>query len=123
MAELKPCPFCGGENCETYKVDETVFSQNKYLTLREDMMKLILWGTGCYDCSAQIYGFDTEQEAIEAWNTRAEKTCKPEVEHHGDLILTRYPCCGYELKEYRYSPYPEVAFNNCPNFGARVVWD
>lgn len=50
-----------------------------------------------------------------------ERTCKPEIENHGDLILTRYPCCGYELKVYRYSPYPEEAFNNCPNCGAKAV--
>lgn len=50
-----------------------------------------------------------------------ERTCVPEFEYRGDLILTRYPCCGYELKEYRYSPYPEVAINNCPNCGAKVV--
>lgn len=50
-----------------------------------------------------------------------ERTCKPTIEHHGDLIKTTYPCCGYELKEYKYSPYPEVAFNYCPNCGAKVV--
>lgn len=103
MTELKPCPFCGEpeeheSNCYILMIARVI----------EDYWKEI-----------PLY---TDEELEEAWNTRAERTCKPEVEHHGGLILTRYPCCGYELKVYRYSPYPEVAFNNCPNCGAKVVW-
>lgn len=106
---LKPCPFCG----EQPEINE----YHGFATPH--------YSVDCMNDSCPAYVGsslkETKQEAIEAWNTRAEKMCKPEVEHHGDLILTRYPCCGYELKEYRYSPYPEVAFNNCPNCGAKVV--
>ena len=49
---LPPCPFCGGEA----------------LILEND-------GTGifevaCFDCGASIGGFDTEEEAKEAWASR-----------------------------------------------------
>lgn len=118
MEELKPCQFCGSENCETYKVDETVFSQNQYLTMREDMMKLILWGAGCYDCSAQVYGFDTEQEAIEAWNTRAERTCENVSEYCNEFYCSN---CGCELDFITDNDAMRGGRPNyCPNCGAKV---
>ena len=54
MAELKPCPFCGGE-AET----------------RKD--SLGTWKARCTKCSAEVgrYWFHTKNHAIEAWNRRA----------------------------------------------------
>lgn len=48
MKELKPCPFCGSENIVT--VGYTIF---------------------CNDCGCKIEtdGFETEEQAIEMWNT------------------------------------------------------
>lgn len=59
MPELKSCPFCGGNNvevrCQTfvgiYRKDYAVF---------------------CYDCHFGLAWKDTEREAIEAWNRRAD---------------------------------------------------
>lgn len=49
MAELKKCPFCGGE---AEIVEYTIF-----------------WVT-CKECAAETKDFDTKEEAIEAWNRR-----------------------------------------------------
>lgn len=52
MKELKKCPFCGGEaEIAGYK---------------------IFWVI-CKECTAETKGFDTREEAIEAWNRRAEE--------------------------------------------------
>lgn len=63
MTELKPCPFCGGENVETSYKD----------TFSGDFRR----GVYCADCCGGIYPYyDTEAEAISAWNTRYERTCR-----------------------------------------------
>ena len=57
MSELKPCPFCGGENVETSYKD----------TFSGDFRR----GVYCADCCGGIYPYyNTEAEAIAAWNTR-----------------------------------------------------
>lgn len=50
MTELKKCPFCGGE-AELY--------------MKEDVCFLC-----CSECDCQARQCETEEEAIEAWNTR-----------------------------------------------------
>lgn len=64
--ELKPCPFCGGEaRIQTYRtfIDEYHGIGTKYYV-------------ECSECLADRHlGNLTEKEAIEAWNTRAERTC------------------------------------------------
>lgn len=59
MADLKPCPFCGGE-AETLKDFEgLLFDWYYYIQCKK-----------CYS-SSRLY--KTEDEAIAAWNTRAEE--------------------------------------------------
>ena len=55
MDELKPCPFCGGK--------AEIASLSK-----------IAIGVFCNKCSAEIGIYRTKQEAIEAWNRRANET-------------------------------------------------
>lgn len=59
--ELLPCPFCGGEDIE---VNETI--------LPGDTEKS--YNIGCPDCGVWYdWIFDSEKEAIEAWNRRAHE--------------------------------------------------
>ena len=51
--ELKHCPFCGGELPKTIEYGDG-------------------WYVRCCECNAETDTKETEEEAIEAWNMRAE---------------------------------------------------
>ena len=55
MADLKPCPFCGGEA----RIEVNVALRG-YRAACKARLK----------CGAMFEWYDTENEAIEAWNTR-----------------------------------------------------
>ena len=57
MSELLSCPFCGGEA-------ETLTAESMYGGY--------LFGIMCNDCRSRGDVYDTEVEAIAAWNTRAD---------------------------------------------------
>lgn len=62
MPELKPCPFCGGEAFvdvhSFWNEDTQDFTDHTY-------------GAGCEVCLVKTISFyNTEKEAIEAWNRR-----------------------------------------------------
>ena len=54
--ELKPCPFCGSTVIWNLEVGRNT-----------DM-----WFVQCQDCFATFPHFDSEEEAIEAWNRRVD---------------------------------------------------
>ena len=64
MSELKPCPFCGGE---------VVLSSLEYHDKDNDTY----YGVDClnYECVAcgNIPRFTRKEDAINAWNRRAEQ--------------------------------------------------
>ena len=128
MGELKPCPFCGGE-ADEYEGD---------------------YGNGvyCMNCGAmvgepihlefRVTERVTYEQAIEAWNTRYERTCKNLAEPD-EMCDSPFCCseCGAR------GPYGEAIYaiggcekdddgnvtfwdawpmwRFCPNCGARVV--
>lgn len=53
--ELKPCPFCGGDELSHGYIQAGV----------------IMGNVECHSCNACIWA-DSESEAITAWNTRKE---------------------------------------------------
>ena len=62
MSELKSCPFCG-EKAEVFN-DVTFKAETGEQIVGK---KFFVW---CTDCPALVSG-DTKEEAIEAWNRRA----------------------------------------------------
>ena len=58
MSKLKPCPFCGGEGC---------IQRHEFVGCTDT------FGVGCLDCCcAPRQFYDTEKDATEAWNRRAD---------------------------------------------------
>ena len=119
MSELLPCPFCGGE---------------AEMLTAESMNGGYLFGIMCNDCCSRGDVYDTEAEAIEAWNTRyepmmdaipmteenmrkygwvKERTCRVEIDEYGC-----YPCssCGVDIPSRFVG-----SIDYCPWCGAKVV--
>ena len=97
MSELKPCPFCGGEG-------KGVYDDNGYMV-------------ECDKCHAdgpfasdRYYKDDFKRRAIEAWNARAERTCR--MEDNGIEL-----CCSECDRRHEYDDEPDY----CMGCGARVV--
>lgn len=104
--ELKPCPFCGGE--------ATMSSYTYSLSGLGTQYKVECEG---HDCPAQPtvdWHYWTAEEAAEAWNTRAERTCR----------MNRYNSAVWACSEcgrgYMESLLPEVG-EYCMGCGAKVV--
>ena len=99
--KLLPCPFCGGE--ATFHTYNTTCSVD------------------CQECRIGTYHvtLDDYKSAINAWNTRAERTCHDynasAREHGAYLFMWRCSNCGesYDTEMDK--------LNYCPNCGAKVV--
>lgn len=63
MTELKPCPFCGSE-----AVIIRGFSLGRYMY----RLKYYVVCSPAFGCGGRTFNFDTEQDAVEAWNRRAD---------------------------------------------------
>lgn len=118
--KLKPCPFCGVE------------ASVKYAAIGKGSAKGYWVSCDNGDCREDIecatYAFDTEAEAIEAWNRRVERTCRMErVAWHdtvGDHEIKRHKfvcsSCGLEL-EADFTPSLKYPYLYCPKCGAKAV--
>lgn len=92
--ELKPCPFCGGKGELRYRpFDEDFFIKCEYKN---------------WKCNTQTLYYETEEEAIEAWNTRASEV---EMRERMKAILT-----GHQPRQLANNPIPpNVAPAYIPN--------
>ena len=73
MGELKPCPFCGGK-ADTYDCEgeHDIFDT---ITLGYvDTEHYTKYGVYCTECNCMIAEQLTEQDAIDLWNTRTERS-------------------------------------------------
>lgn len=96
MKNLKPCPFCGGKAAAF----EPVSGEWVHVL--------------CPSCGTESDYYDDEEEAIEAWNTRAERTCKIKSVGLVDEFFIAYDLsCGHQAME------DEPSY--CPVCGAKVV--
>lgn len=115
MSELKQCPFCGGE------AELRFFNNGPSFSYRVE----------CLNCTAMVgrrfeeystnrtFWFGIKQEAIDAWNTRAERTCEMIPNGETDFAATlKCSVCGNVESVYAISA---DEFNYCPNCGARVT--
>ena len=103
MTKLLPCPFCGGE---------------AEILTAESMNSGYLFGIMCNDCRSRGDVYDTEAEAIAAWNTRAERTCRNE-DDDPDAWFKCSECGLHSKLEIMSGGYDIPAY--CPNCGAKVV--
>ena len=105
-SELKPCQFCGGE-AETHETtDGWIVSCSSDQNVLDGFTHM-----------AHAYG-GTEPEAIDAWNTRAERTCTVEK-------FKQNPSYGDYYCELSCGHYFDVVDDKppayCPICGAKVV--
>lgn len=142
--ELKPCPFCGEEHVKV-----------AYTGYENEGCVLNTIGCSTTNCPGHIAGswrYFSRERAIEAWNTRAERTCKfvadamntawddddneietGEVDDDADMScgncgypMMRDACNGWwdEEKGHYGGWFLAPRFNYCPKCGSRVTdWD
>lgn len=94
--ELKPCPFCG-----KHDTGIEIDSGEDY---GFPVSKIKYYGM-CYDCEAKTDEYFTEEEAIAAWNRRAEDENKPLtwdelVKMVGDPIWVKLCYADYQKSEW-----------------------
>lgn len=112
--DLLPCPFCGGKAHTIQQID--------------GISGVVKYSVYCNSkCGVVAFYCDTESEAIAAWNTRAERTCKAVVDSQNGLVCSE---CGSSAVVRSWTEmhswggdYERVNFttyNYCPNCGAKV---
>lgn len=109
MSELLPCPFCGHE-AKIVCVDTDRYDD------------WYVYCPGEYDCPAvsETLMFETKDEAIAAWNTRAERTCEA-VNVNGYAFRFECSLCGYVAIVHNCNTRLDELPRFCPNCGAKVV--
>lgn len=70
--ELKPCPFCGGNNLNSLMVGRPFEWQGEGPWSFKHAIE-------CTDCGIQQRGYDRHSEAIAAWNTRTPSPADAEL--------------------------------------------
>ena len=71
MSKLLPCPFCGGE-ARIENNDRTIYDPKTLGVVDVEYGEPPCFWVKCEDCEAFVGGFDTEVDAIAAWNRRAD---------------------------------------------------
>lgn len=116
MTEIKPCPFCKSTSNLPWEHEEWCFIR-KHADSEEDYYKAGFGGGEFNRKTAHEHKFDrhSNEELIEAWNTRAERTCRYDTINpgHFDTECGRF---AYWNHDGCGSP-PEY----CPHCGGKVV--
>lgn len=115
---LLPCPFCGCDALvqPTYDIDTG------------ECDGYFAWCSNyeC-ECKPQTRNYITEAEAIEAWNTRAERTCRDVHDWrdsngvlHRDARIFKCSECGFKADDF-YGDDEQSFPRYCPNCGRRCI--
>lgn len=111
MMELKPCPFCGSDRL--YHMPLSGFYDETPALFCNSCKAIVTWE----QVSEKGFTGKTVRILGEAWNTRAERTCRmlPGRPYY-DMGEEGYTCseCGSWAKLDWVAHY-------CPNCGAKVV--
>ena len=122
METLKPCPFCGNE--PTMYQDE--MTGHWAVRCVKDTHRPTLINS--HGATAWCYSCTDPAEAIKAWNTRTERTCRNTLPHDWGTfecsqcggqysVVPVYITAGGTPND---DPDPSCV-NYCPNCGAKVV--
>lgn len=133
MSELKPCPFCGGEvSIETYENPMPYTNDTGKTLWRDEPEGYVIecknhkWSNSKHPLAGDLalYSWDTSEESksalIEAWNTRAERTCKQIYPNDSDFRKNPVARCSECMRPLVKYESGELA-NFCHFCGARVV--
>ncbi len=102
--ELKPCPFCGCTEPQTYGCG--TFGDIE-----------------CPRCKAVVKSGINLADAVDKWNRRdGAKTCRILYQHYYDSYDVYYAelSCGHNLET---RDKPKLSVRYCPECGAKVMWD
>lgn len=113
MKKLKQCPFCGSEayvrNSAGGWYVRCSNKKNEMPRVDKDKLNYPFYPE-CFLAHTKSYGYSTKEQAIEAWNTRAELTCKM-IWRYSDNGGSAYTCtnCGRDVypfsREFEYCPF------------------
>ena len=109
MSELKPCPFCGSE---------------ADIITGESLHGERLYGVMCNCCTGRTDLFDTEDGAVDSWNSRVERTCSMKQKYECQYDDIECSECGAALWAFTMDLGRDgivVTPNYCPNCGALVI--
>lgn len=140
MTELKPCPWeTENETCKLEIIvtdDEGNWQGNPGCEYEKNPWSGGPWyqieHKGDCPCGEFSFGrFSSLEELIEAWNTRAERTCEiarvetgEPAEYDCDEVLWHCASCHEEVAIYAYNENGDTWADKpafCPNCGAKVV--
>ena len=101
---VKPCPFCGSEaRLHEGEADDYIFY---YVECNGE------------DCDASTSCYDTQEEALDMWNRRAEPKKGKWIAYDDDSrIAGKCSVCGWESHLYEDDV---VGMSYCPNCGAEM---
>ena len=124
MIELKPCPFCG-EEAHIVSDYSSEYAKTRWSLWHE--CEGHEGGSAGYGSVLRPWfetpWYDTEEEAAEAWNTRAEQTCRFVDDSDGEFP-PKCSACGYQPSIYECSWLIDGGYeyegNYCANCGAKV---
>ena len=105
MTELRECPFCGGEAISGGD-DGSWYAHCGH--------------EECLGYEAIYHDFATRDEAVEAWNSRVERTCRIVHDGHGHWECDE---CGGSIDWDSCDDADPPSCSFCPNCGAKVIGD